>query len=259
MQQARDGQFSYRVRYRPASSATSRPLFVNGYGVELALKRTDYIVIDDRDAEQRVLKDTDTTNPTLAPAEDLENEQPADLKPLSASEVSTLGMNAASFIMSSDDPFATLLRLSQDFPRHSSAIAGASRTSEFTQEFEQNKDNHLQTGRNVIWVNGLQMEAQTVDAFSLLDHLRRERKLINDLRKFGLSARQAVDLLTNPTISKSLGTDDSIRYDYRDDLEGGGVIVWLNDLEKDHRYEGWPRDLHSVSSLEIIPSPILFL
>ncbi|EGC42348.1 UDP-glucose:glycoprotein glucosyltransferase [Histoplasma capsulatum var. duboisii H88] len=255
MQQARDGQFSYRVRYRPASSATSRPLFVNGYGVELALKRTDYIVIDDRDAEQRVLKDTDTTNPTLAPAEDLENEQPADLKPLSASEVSTLGMNAASFIMSSDDPFATLLRLSQDFPRHSSAIAGASRTSEFTQEFEQNKDNHLQTGRNVIWVNGLQMEAQTVDAFSLLDHLRRERKLINDLRKFGLSARQAVDLLTNPTISKSLGTDDSIRYDYRDDLEGGGVIVWLNDLEKDHRYEGWPRDLHSSLSADKIGSP----
>ncbi|KAG5297310.1 UDP-glucose:glycoprotein glucosyltransferase [Histoplasma ohiense] len=246
MQQARDGQFSYRVRYRPASSATSRPLFVNGYGVELALKRTDYIVIDDRDAEQRVLKDTDTTKPELAPAEDLENEQPADLKPLSASEVSTLGMNAASFIMSSDDPFATLLRLSQDFPRHSSAIAGASRTSEFTQEFEQNKANHLQTGHNVIWVNGLQIEAQTVDAFSLLDHLRRERKLINDFRKFGLSVRQAVDLLTNPTISKSLGTDDSIRYDYRDELEGGGVIVWLNDLEKDHRYEGWPRDLHSL-------------
>lgn len=259
MQQARDGQFSYRVRYRPASSATSRPLFVNGYGVELALKRTDYIVIDDRDAEQRVLKDTDTTKPELAPADDLENEQPADLKPLSASEVSTLGVNAASFIMSSDDPFATLLRLSQDFPRHSSAIAGASRTSEFTQEFEQNKANHLQTGRNVIWVNGLQIEAQTVDTFSLLDHLRRERKLINGLRKFGLSARQAVDLLTNPTISKSLGTDDSIRYDYRDELEGGGVIVWLNDLEKDHRYEGWPRDLHSVSSLEIFPSPILFL
>ncbi len=40
---------AYRVRYKRSSTQSSEPLPVNGYGVELALKRTDYIVIDDRD------------------------------------------------------------------------------------------------------------------------------------------------------------------------------------------------------------------
>ncbi|OAX81429.1 hypothetical protein ACJ72_04231 [Emergomyces africanus] len=246
IQKARDGQFSYRVRYRPSGSGNSRPLFVTGYGVELALKRTDYIVIDDRDAEQRVLKDADTEKPILTPAEDLTEEPPADLKPLSASEVSVLGMNAASFVMSSDDPFATLLRLSQDFPRHSSAIASRNATPEFTKEFTENRAALLPAGHNVMWINGVEMEPRTIDAFSLLDHFRRERKLINGLRDFGLSARQAVNFLCDPTIAKLHATHDALRYDFRDELEGGDIIIWLNDLEKDHRYDGWPRDLKSL-------------
>ena len=44
---AKEGEVSYRVRYRPPQHWSSRPLFVSGYGVELALKRTDYIVIDE--------------------------------------------------------------------------------------------------------------------------------------------------------------------------------------------------------------------
>ena len=45
---AKEGLTSYRVRYKPNKTAVPQPLLVSGYGVELALKRTDYIVIDDR-------------------------------------------------------------------------------------------------------------------------------------------------------------------------------------------------------------------
>ena len=50
-QAARNGELTYRLRYRRHDGAESRPLPVSGYGMELALKRTDYIVIDDREAE----------------------------------------------------------------------------------------------------------------------------------------------------------------------------------------------------------------
>lgn len=47
---ARDHGLQYSIRYRPSSkSSTETPLTLSGYGVELALKSTDYIVIDDRD------------------------------------------------------------------------------------------------------------------------------------------------------------------------------------------------------------------
>jgi UDP-glucose:glycoprotein glucosyltransferase len=47
------GKVRYILRYRPSVSSINKdkPLFVSGYGVELMLKRTDYIVIDDRDVE----------------------------------------------------------------------------------------------------------------------------------------------------------------------------------------------------------------
>ncbi|PGH18688.1 hypothetical protein AJ80_04436 [Polytolypa hystricis UAMH7299] len=242
---ARAGEFSYRVRYRPSKSDAQRPLFVHGYGVELALKRTDYIVIDDREADQNVLKPKDDVKPTLAAVDDLKEESPADLKPLSASEVSRLGLSAASFVMSSENPFGTLLKLSQDFPRHSAAIAARNATPEFLTEFRESRE-MLPPGTNVIWINGVQMDPRTIDAFSLLGHLRHERKLINGLRGVGLSAKEAVTLLSDPIVAKSQVSEDVIRYDYRDDIEGGGVIIWLNDFEKDQRYEEWPTSIQAL-------------
>ncbi|KAL1959820.1 hypothetical protein VTO42DRAFT_965 [Malbranchea cinnamomea] len=248
---AREGEFSYRVRYRPpASDAARKPLFVSGYGVELVLKRTDYIVIDDRDTDQTSssFKEDGDIKPTLATDDDLKEEDTlSDLKPLSAFEVSRLGINAASFVMASDDPFDTLLKLSQDFPRHSSAIAHFNATPDFLEAFEQqNQALTLPPGYNGIWINGLQMSPRHIDAFSLVSHLRHERKLVAAFQELGLSARETVSLLSNPAITKSHGADQSPRFDYRDDLEGGSIIVWLNDLEKDSRYKEWPTSLSAL-------------
>jgi UDP-glucose:glycoprotein glucosyltransferase len=44
---------TYIIRYRPSTSAVApgSPLYLSGYGVEMALKRTDYLVIDDRTSQ----------------------------------------------------------------------------------------------------------------------------------------------------------------------------------------------------------------
>lgn len=244
---ARDGEISYRVRYRPSTAGLAKPLFVSGYGVELSLKRTDYIMIDDRASGKDDSKEAPLdSKPTLA-VDGLSDSPTADLEPLSSSEVSTLGLNAASFVMNSDDPFDTLIKLSDDFPRHSKTIAGVNATSEFLAEYEENRKNGLQPGINTMWINGVQMSPQNIDAFSLLAHLRQERKLMNSLNELGLPVQDAVKLLSNPAITMAQKVHGSQRYDYRDDIEGGGVIIWLNDLEKDSRYEYWSDDIATVS------------
>ena len=54
---AEDSAVRYILRYRPVTGYSltrplkDKPLFVAGYGVELMLKKTDYIVIDDREVE----------------------------------------------------------------------------------------------------------------------------------------------------------------------------------------------------------------
>ena len=246
---ARNGQTSYRVRYRPSQSQSAKPLAVNGYGIELALKRTDYIVIDDRSAGSEEAEDQGLLAGSEAAAEEflLESEEVADLKPLSSKELLGLGLKTASFVMASDDPFDTLVKVSRDFPKHSSAITKRNASTDFVKEHNINRNVFLPAGYNVVWMNGLQIQARQMDAFGLLEQLRRERSIVNNLREIGFSGSEAVQMLSHEAIAISKVEDDIQRYDYRDDLEGGKIIVWLNDIEKDKRYSGWPSHTSAVS------------
>ncbi|KAJ5724117.1 hypothetical protein N7488_002152 [Penicillium malachiteum] len=238
---AKDGQISYRVRYRPPQHWTSRPLFVSGYGVELALKRTDYIVIDDRDAENRdVAEDI-----PVEVLEELKEDSPDDLRPLSSSEVSRLGWNTAAYIMDSEKPLDTMIKLSRNFPKYSSTVAVHDASEALKKEIRLNRARMIPAGANVLWINGVQMDQSQFDAFSLLGHLRQERQLIEKFQSLGLSAQEAVKLLSHPLLAESHAEDDAQRYEFRDELDGGEVIIWLNNLEKDSRYQDWSDDLEA--------------
>lgn len=209
--------------------------------MELALKRTDYIVIDDRDAGPGEAK-----APPKAAEGSLEDEEVADLKPLSSYELATLGLNAASFVLNSEEPLDTLLKLSQDFPKHLSVISAHNASKEFLAEHKANREKLLPPGYNVLWINGVQIDPRNVDAFSLLEHLRRERLLINGMRELGFSGLESIKILSHSSITESQADDEPQRYDFRDETEGGHAIMWLNDLEKDKRYEDWPATINAV-------------
>ena len=245
---ARSSQTSYRVRYRPSGSS-NKHLVINGYGVELALKRTDYIVIDDRAAGE---ESSDSGAPSAEAEVILEDEELLDLKPLSSTELLGLGMKAASFIMSSEDPLQTLAKVSQDFPKHSLAISKRNISADFLAEHQQNREVFLPPGYNVIFMNGLQIEARQMDAFALLEQLRRERTIIGSLRRIGFSGPEAVKVLSHQAITESKAKGDTQRYDYRDSLEDNKVIIWLNDIEKDKRYADWPTQAAAVGLVSVI-------
>lgn len=234
-------KLKYRLRYRRCSSTGHRPLPVSGYGVELALKKTDYIVIDDRDEPRNGAEDL------LDSAAALDTEvEVADLRPLSTSDLATLGLKAASFIHQSTDPFQTLVKLSQDLPRYAASLTIHNVSQDFVAEFERNKAIGIRGGINFLWINGLQIIDRQIDPFSLIDILRRERKLISVVRDLGLNAKEAVSLLGHAAVSSAQGDDEPVRYDWTDRLEDGRAIVWLNNLEVDARYEDYPRSLISV-------------
>ncbi|KAG7146840.1 UDP-glucose:glycoprotein glucosyltransferase like [Verticillium longisporum] len=76
--------------------------------------------------------------------------------------------------------------------------------------------------------------------------LRRERKLIDNIRNLGLTGQQAALLLGHPKVASAKNGDEPPRFDWRDKIEEGKVIIWLNDLEKDARYEDLPSELTSL-------------
>ncbi|KAI4595123.1 hypothetical protein KJ359_007098 [Pestalotiopsis sp. 9143b] len=241
-EKARKGEISYRLRYRPERRELLEKLPVNGYGVELQLKRTDYIVIDDREAETKAETVESANLEVNLDADD----EVTDLKPLSSSELSALGVKAASFIMQSDDPFNSLLKLTQDFPKYSASFAAHNESEDFLREHYFNRGQMVPQGMNVLWMNGVQLIERQIDPYTLVDLLRRERKLIQGVTDLGLTGKQAVSLLGNREVTVAKSNDEVGRFDWRDEIEDGRVILWLNNIEKDKRYAEYPTNLMAL-------------
>ena len=239
-QTAQSGLTSYRLRYRP-STAPTKPLVVSGYGVGLNLKRTDYIVIDDRDTGDKTTEATEEQK--LLGSDSSEDEDLADLKPLSSSELIGLGMKTSSYILEDKESFRALLRVTQDFPKYSSAISKLNVSEDFVSEHRANRVAFLSAGQNSVWINGMQISERQMDAYSLLETMRRERNLVGSLRELGLANSEAISLISHSKIAEAKTGGEVQRYDYRDTMEGGHIIIWLNDITKDKRYEEWPTDL----------------
>lgn len=236
------GELNYRLRYRRNKALSHKSLPVSGYGIELALKRTDYIVIDDREATQQ----QESLQPLNVDLTLDEEEEAGQLKPLSASDVSSLGLKAASVIMQSPAPFDALLKLSQDLPKYSAHIAAHNISEDFLQEHKQNRAIIASSGINYMWINGKQLIDRQIEPFALIDMIRRERKLLSGVRDLGISGKQAVSLLGHEKISSAQGGDEAPRFDWTDRPEDGKVIIWLNDLENDAQYAEYPKSRAAV-------------
>jgi UDP-glucose:glycoprotein glucosyltransferase len=67
--------------------------------------------------------------------------------------------------------------------------------------------------------------------------VRKERDIMLSLTTLGLLPGEAFDLITHPSLetsSRNNGVVDGI-FDASDRSEGGNLIFWWNDIEKDSR------------------------
>ncbi|RHZ48670.1 hypothetical protein Glove_543g38 [Diversispora epigaea] len=234
--------------YPPKDNQES--LYLSGYGVELALKNTDYIVIDDRKVEaetDNVDKEKESINDSEASNDHLFDQNISEIKPLKAGEIKSLGVKTAQVILESQDPLKTLTQLSQDFPKYSHYISQVPLSYPLGKEIEMNQEHsHLES--NLFWLNGLVMNPLSVDPFSLLKLLFRERQTISSFLNLSLNPGQAIGVLSLPIISEAQSLQDSSRgvFDVHDISPNSNVIVWLNDIEKDSRYSSWPNRIHDL-------------
>ncbi|KAJ1311851.1 hypothetical protein OPQ81_010312 [Rhizoctonia solani] len=257
--------FCYVLRYSPPKNTIiegehSRNT-LSGYGVALDLKKMDYLALDDRGLRGK----GDTTDALAEESTEWEDyvssllsEHPHEdldlTTPLTEEEISSLPLRATHLVMSSEDPLKALSHLSQNFPKHAVSVArrwDPGRTEELkakheSVEAEVQANMHMVAGAgNMVWLNGVALPESDMNPFSLLRLLRREHQTVTSLMKSNLTSEQAIHVLTNPAIGKAStasGPTDGV-FDASDREEGGGAIVWLNDLEKDNRYARWPTSL----------------
>ena len=96
----------------------------------------------------------------------------------------------------------------------------------------------IQPGMNFFWINGARVEENDMSVLKLVDVLKKEKNLMRTIAGLGLKKSDSLKVLSHSAVAsaqKDGGVTDGL-FDASDRIEGGGVVVWWNDLEKDKRY-----------------------
>ncbi|KAJ3135593.1 hypothetical protein HK100_002475 [Physocladia obscura] len=244
---------SYVFRYKPPSLGSSQKQqhYLSGYGVELAIKTSEYKVIDDRSTAQgnteTNLKDQDYTEENeqivIEQSAFIFDESDAKMQSIATEDIREIGVKAANVILASESPIDAMIQISQDFPKYSHLIAKRSVTPEQRVEIRKNQRSIIASGGSIFVLNGIELNLKDLNVFSLLTAMRGELNLIRKLQTLNLKTTEAVRLLSLPS-SESTSTSDlgwGEAFDVRDDS-----VIWWNDLEKDSRYERFPRSVKDL-------------
>uniref|UniRef100_A0A668ANL5 UDP-glucose ceramide glucosyltransferase-like 1 n=1 Tax=Myripristis murdjan TaxID=586833 RepID=A0A668ANL5_9TELE len=242
-EKAEEGTLIYVLRHFVANPKPQKML-LSGYGVELAIKSTEYKAVDDTKVKGQLViavnaEDDDNdevqgflfgtlkkSHPELQ--EQLGElrkhllESTNDLAPLKVWELQDLSFQAAARIMSMPkyDGLKLLRDLSQNFP--------SKRLSETI---------GVHPGDGALFINGLHIDLDIHNPFSILDIIRGEARVLEGLHNLGIKGEHQGTLLRLPVNH----VEDSYALDIRNP-----AIMWVNDIENDLLYRSWPTGVQEL-------------
>uniref|UniRef100_A0A286XKK9 UDP-glucose:glycoprotein glucosyltransferase 1 n=1 Tax=Cavia porcellus TaxID=10141 RepID=A0A286XKK9_CAVPO len=255
-EKARSGKILYVLRHY-VQKPSSRKMYLSGYGVELAIKSTEYKALDDTQAKTV----TNTSMENEIEADEIQGflfrklkelhselrdnltvfqkyliESNKEMMPLKVWELQDLSFQAASQIMTTPvyDAIKLMKDISQNFPIKARSLTRVAVNQQMRKEIQENQKDlkdrfHIQPGDAYLLINGLQVNTDTYDPFSILDMLKLEGKIMNGLRNLGIHQEDISKFL------KLNSYDEKYILDIRH-----SSIVWINDLENDQMYAAWP-------------------
>uniref|UniRef100_A0A674KAG2 UDP-glucose ceramide glucosyltransferase-like 1 n=1 Tax=Terrapene triunguis TaxID=2587831 RepID=A0A674KAG2_9SAUR len=238
---------------------SSRKMYLSGYGVELAIKSTEYKAVDDIQIKGIFLFSEGEVQGFLFGKlkqmyPDLKDnlkefrkhliESTNNLEPLKIWELQDLSFQAASQIISS--PVYSALKvmkdIAQNFPIKARSLTRIPVNQQMRNEIEKNQKHFheilgIQPGEARLFLNGLPIDLDFHDPFSILETLKLEGKVLHGLHDLGIKEKafsKFMRLQIHPV-------DDSCSLDIRH-----SSIIWVNNIEKDHIYNKWPTSFQEL-------------
>lgn len=268
--EAEAGKVVYVLRHHLAEASTA-PLRLSGYGVELDVKKLAYIAVDDK-------KIDDTGSDTAAADKDKEEEEEEDedvegfminklktmhpdlsdglkrfkehlashgsvIKELKVWELQDVSVQATQRILRDESPLQKLQDLSHFYPVRAHGLLKETVDEAVVEEITYNQEQvlaqiGLEGGASLLTINSLVLETSTADVFSLLSVLKSESKTMDKLAAIGLPTSLVKSLAAMPGDKASASSEGAV--DLRDP-----AVFYYNDLEDraDPRYQQWPSSL----------------
>ncbi|XP_071798762.1 UDP-glucose:glycoprotein glucosyltransferase 1-like isoform X1 [Asterias amurensis] len=259
---ANAGTVQYVLRHY-VKDKSQRQVRLSGYGVELAIKSTEYKAVDDTEVKEGGSQSHDEDD--NAPDEvqgfvfsklkelhpDLTDnlnsfrtsllESTRKMVPLKAWQLQTISFQAAQRVLSTPvgNALGVLRDISQNFPILASSLVKTQVKDEVKREITENQkvfevNYGTAPGDTVMMLNGLTIDTDVAEPFLLLELLRSESRMLGGLHSLGASGEAATQLMMVQVASQ----DSTYAVDIRDN-----GILYLNDLEKDGRYSHWPGNI----------------
>ncbi|XP_036913462.1 UDP-glucose:glycoprotein glucosyltransferase 2 [Sturnira hondurensis] len=257
-EKAQNGEIVYVLRHYIQKPA-SRKMYLSGYGVELAIKSTEYKTLDDTQVKavaNATVEDEIETNEVQGFLFGKLKERYSDLRanltafqkyliesnkemtPLKVWELQDLSFQAASQIMAAPvyDALKLMKDISQNFPIKARTLTRVAVNQLMKKEIQKNQQElinrfEIPPGEARLYINGLRVDVDAPDPFSILDMLKLEGKRVNGLQKLGISRED---------MSKFLKLNSRVRdSNYVLDIRHSSIL-WINDLENDGFYAAWP-------------------
>ncbi|KAL9866935.1 UDP-glucose:glycoprotein glucosyltransferase 2 isoform 2-T2 [Geothlypis trichas] len=246
----------------------SRKMYLSGYGVELAIKSTEYKAVDDtqvkganetkEEEDEEEEEESDVQGFLFGKLKrmhpDLKNnlmefkkhliETTNNMEPLKVWEMQDLSFQAATRIMSTPvyDALKVMKDIAQNFPIRARSLTRVPVDKKMQNEIEANQKHFhetlgIQPGEARLFLNGLNIDLDFQDPFSILETLKLEGKVMHGLHELGIKGE---------TLSKFMRlhvhpTDNNYALDIRH-----SSIIWINNIEQDHSYSTWPESYQEL-------------
>ncbi|WBW72150.1 UDP-glucose-glycoprotein glucosyltransferase Gpt1 [Schizosaccharomyces osmophilus] len=242
---AKRKECNYILRYAPPQDADFKKLYVSSFGAHASLKSTDYLVMDDREIPMSSSKDNiNRIGESKKKSEVLFDLESDELEIVTQDQIAGLDMLASEAIIRSKNPLRTFKLLAQDFPMYAQHLASKVSISEDLIEDVNNLQSlAIPEGQNAIWLNGIPIDLQETDAFTILSWLRKERHILSGFQKLGIEPSKASKVLSSEQFDVSEAEFKFVRFHCQDDLEDNKAIFWMNEVETDTRYSKWPKSI----------------
>ncbi|KAJ1350986.1 hypothetical protein KIN20_006919 [Parelaphostrongylus tenuis] len=213
------GKSKYVLRHYSMATSPTKKISLSGYGVELAIKNTEYKAVDDtnekkeeRDEENlhgfnfKLLKELHPDSKDSLDAFRMHLKEIQELAPLKQWQVQDLSFQASQLIINSDNAIETLKQLSQDFPRHARSISRQSVDHNTRKEIEVNQKEYLvnagmEPGESALFLNGISLDIDSLDTFQLVDLIKQEERVSTGFFNMGFK-REYLSILVNMELSE---------------------------------------------------------
>lgn len=257
-------ELSFAVRHY-VHKRHSRKVRLSGFGVELAIKSTEYKAQDDTKVKVEKSEEQEEVDKyeelegfifnklkELHP-EKIENldqlrshllESSKEIPTLKVWELQELSLQAAQRIL--DTPIEECLRvmkdISQNFPIQARSLIHISPSSDMKKEIERNQQmflHHHNLGPSdaALFLNGMFFDMDMTDIFTLLQSLKQETQVLEALHKIKIKGELLTRLLK---IDFALDKEE-YAVDIRDTS-----IQYINNIEVDRPYRNWPGSVQDL-------------